>query len=128
MARPMKERKVCCLPETNLYGPLNRRHALGNEIVMTVEEYETIRLIDQEGLMQEECADRMDVARTTVQRIYISARKKIADALVEGLILKIEGGSYKLCTEEEQERFFCRSCRGYKNRRARYNGIIRNLD
>ncbi|MBA1336984.1 MAG: hypothetical protein HPY66_3420 [Firmicutes bacterium] len=69
---------------------------------MTVEEYETIRLIDLEGLTQEECADRMDVARTTVQRIYNDARKKLAEALVNGNVLKIEGGNYKLCDEREQ--------------------------
>lgn len=128
MARPMKERKVCCMPETNLFGPLNRRHSLGDEIVMTVEEYETIRLIDQEGLMQEECADRMDVARTTVQRIYISARKKIADAIVEGMTLKIEGGSYKLCAEEEQDLFFCKNSRIHRPRRNRYQAVLRNQE
>ena len=128
MARPMKVRKVCCLPETNLFGPLNRKHALRDEIVMTVEEYETIRLIDLEGLMQEECADRMDVARTTVQRIYISARKKLAYAIVEGVPLKIEGGSYKLCADDEQERFLCKSKRGHKNRRARHHSMLRKVD
>lgn len=128
LARPMKTRKVCCLPETNLFGPLNRRHSVGDEIVMTVEEYETIRLIDQEGLMQEECADRMDVARTTVQRIYISARKKLADAVVEGKTLKIEGGSFTLCEEDEKALFFCKSCNMHRNRRGRHQGIIRNLE
>ncbi len=129
MARPMKARKVCCLPETNLFGPLNRRHATGDEIVMSVEEYETIRLIDQEGLMQEECADRMDVARTTVQRIYISARKKLAEAIVEGVTLKIEGGSYKLCSDDEQDHFFCKNCRMHPSRqRRRHQGMYRSQE
>lgn len=129
MARPMKARKVCCLPETNLFGPLNRRHATGDEIVMSVEEYETIRLIDQEGLMQEECADRMDVARTTVQRIYISARKKLAEAIVEGVTLKIEGGSYKLCSDDEQDHFFCRNCKMSPGRqRRRHQGMYRSQE
>ncbi|MDX9916582.1 MAG: DUF134 domain-containing protein [Gudongella sp.] len=124
MARPMKARKVCCLPETNLFGPLNRRQSIGDEIVMSVEEYEAIRLIDQEGLMQEECADIMDVARTTVQRIYISARKKIADAIVEGIPLRIEGGSYKLCEEDEKELFYCSNCRVHRHRRGRHHGML----
>ena len=66
---------------------------------MTVEEYETIRLIDLEGLTQEECAESMNVAQTTVQRIYNDARRKLAHSLVNGAVLKIEGGNYKLCDE-----------------------------
>ena len=64
---------------------------------MTVEEHETIRLIDLKGFTQEECAEQMQVARTTVQRIYNDARKKVAEALVLGKMLQIEGGDYLLC-------------------------------
>lgn len=64
---------------------------------MTIDEYETIRLIDYEGLKQEQCALRMEVARTTVQGIYEVARKKLADALINGKTLTIEGGDYLLC-------------------------------
>lgn len=64
---------------------------------MTVEEYETVRLIDKEGFSQEECGEYMDIARTTVQHIYASARKKIADAIVDGLPLRIGGGNYVVC-------------------------------
>lgn len=66
-------------------------------INMTVEEYETIRLIDLEGKTQQECSERMEVARTTVQGIYDVARKKLADALVNGKHLHIGGGDYELC-------------------------------
>ncbi len=59
---------------------------------MTVDEYETLRLLDDEGLTQEACAARMNVARTTVTAIYDSARKKVAEALVHGKRLLITGG------------------------------------
>lgn len=97
MPRPMKWRKVCCLPESNRFGPLDCPADTNNYVNMTVDEYETIRLIDLEGFTQEECAKQMNVARTTVQGIYIEARKKIASSLVNGKILLIEGGEYRLC-------------------------------
>lgn len=64
---------------------------------MTVDEYEAVRLIDLEGLTQEECAKQMNIARSTVQGIYIKARKKTAESLVNGKTLLIEGGEYRLC-------------------------------
>lgn len=97
MPRPMKWRKVCCLPESNKFGPLDSPADTENYIKMTVDEYETIRLIDLEGLTQEECAKQMSVARTTVQGIYNEARKKLAESLVNGKVLLIEGGEYRLC-------------------------------
>lgn len=97
MPRPRKYRRVCCLPESNLFGPLNVINLNGEIIIMNVEEYETIRLIDLEGFTQEECAEQMKIARTTVQRIYNDARKKIAQSLVNGKLIRIEGGDYSLC-------------------------------
>ena len=64
---------------------------------MTVDEYETIRLLDKKGYSQEQCAVSMQIARTTVQRIYEIARKKIADALIDGHPLRIEGGDFRIC-------------------------------
>ena len=97
MARPRKYRKVCCLPKNNQFGPLNVSSKQRYFITMAVDEYETIRLIDLEGFTQEECAEYMNIARTTVQGIYNDARKKIAEALVQGKALRIEGGDYTLC-------------------------------
>ncbi|MGI6664783.1 MAG: DUF134 domain-containing protein [Christensenellaceae bacterium] len=97
MARPMKWRKVCCLPESNRFGPLDSPADAENHVNMTVDEYETIRLIDLEGFTQEECAKQMNIARSTVQGIYIEARKKLAESLVNGKVLLIEGGEYRLC-------------------------------
>ena len=64
---------------------------------MSIDEYETIRLIDLAGFTQEKCANQMAIARTTVQAIYNEARQKIAKSLVHGYVLIIEGGDYKLC-------------------------------
>lgn len=96
MPRPRKLRKICCLPEKNRFGPLDSP-ANTESIIMTVDEYETIRLVDFEGYTQEECAVQMNIARTTVQGIYNEARRKVAELLVNGKVLKIEGGDYQLC-------------------------------
>lgn len=98
MARPKKWRRVCSLPKRDEFGPLLAPPVLGHAVDMTVEEFEAIRLIDLEGMTQEECADKMDIARTTVQGIYADARKKIAEFIVQGKKLKIKGGDYELCT------------------------------
>ena len=96
MSRPTKCRRVCHFPQT--LGFLPSQGADGKvPVIMTVDEYETIRLIDKEGLSQERCAAFMQVARTTVQRVYESARKKLAAVLVDGLPLRIEGGDFRLC-------------------------------
>lgn len=96
MSRPTKCRSVCHFPQT--LGFLPSQGADGKApVIMTVDEYETIRLIDKEGLSQEQCSAFMQVARTTVQRVYESARKKLAAVLVDGLPLRIEGGDFRLC-------------------------------
>lgn len=79
-------------------------------VAMGVDEYEAIRLIDYEGLDQSACAARMEVARTTVTRIYESARRKLAQALVEGRPLVIDGGDVQICTTPRPECAGQRSC------------------
>lgn len=97
MPRPFKWRRVCCLPDNNRYGPLNANVDETGVVKMSVDEYETIRLIDTEGYTQEKCAEHMNVSRSTIQSIYDSARKKLSDSLVYGKVLWIEGGEYRLC-------------------------------
>ena len=99
MARPRKCRRVCAMPQNNSFAPIGE-NVCREKIVMRIEEYEAIRLIDLAGYTQEECASQMGIARTTVQGIYNDARKKLADALVNGKALWIEGGDYDLCREE----------------------------
>lgn len=96
MPRPKKWRRVCSLPLSKRFGPLDDV-SIKDNINMTVDEFETVRLIDYEGLTQEECSERMAVARTTVQWIYEAARKKLAFVLINGAELTIGGGEYMLC-------------------------------
>ena len=114
MPRPRKWRKVCCLPESDRFGPLNAANNQEYFVIMTIDEYETIRLIDLEGFTQEECANQMNIARTTVQGIYNEARRKLAESLVNGKVLRIEGGDYQLCDGLEK------TCRCGGCRRHRY--------
>ena len=97
MPRPIKRRNVCSLPESNRFGPLGLTSSSEPSVIMTVDEFEAIRLIDLEGFTQEESAEQMNIARTTVQAIYSGARRKLAESLIEAKVLLIEGGEYRLC-------------------------------
>lgn len=117
MARPTQERKVCRLPDCCRFAP--ETPACAVEIRLSVEEYETLRLMDVEGYTQAECAQTMGTARTTVQSMYASARRKVSRMLVEGRPLVIGGGAYRLCPEREAQ---C-SCGGCARRRARFAAL-----
>lgn len=104
MVRPTKCRRVCNIPQNTTFGSESAKEI----IEMTVDEYETIRLIDIEGLTQEECSVRMDVSRTTTQAIYAGARQKLAKCLINNNLLKIQGGDYKIC--ENAGEFCNRKC------------------
>lgn len=113
MARPRKWRQVCCLPENSKFGPIGGSCDQDTHVVMSVDEYETIRLIDLQGYTQEQCAEQMNIARTTVQRIYDEARNKLADSIVNGKVLLIEGGDYRLC-EGNEPQCACGGCRRHR--------------
>ena len=90
MPRPVRCRRIEQMPAFRSFSPDDAPDA--EAIRLTLDEYETLRLMDAEGLNQEACASRMNVARTTVTAIYESARRKIATALVQGKRLQIAGG------------------------------------
>ena len=90
MPRPFRCRRIEQLPVYRSFSPDDITTT--ESVRMTVDEFEALRLLDDEGLTQEACASRMNIARTTVTAIYDSARKKVADALVNGKRLLITGG------------------------------------
>lgn len=96
MPRPCKRRRVCALPERQCFRSAEGGPAQ-SPIRLTVDEFETIRLMDLEGLSQAECARQMEVSRATVQAIYGAARTKVARFLVRGGELTIGGGAFTLC-------------------------------
>ena len=104
MVRPTKERRVENIPEVKFFKPAGVPARNLREVLLTMEEVESIRLKDREGLTQKEASERMEVSRPTFQRILTKARNKIAEALIEGKAIRFQGGDYKLA------KFSCRSC------------------
>ena len=94
MARPTKWRKIENVPAIAYFVPSDKEISEVPENTLKLEELEAIRLKDLEGLEQGECADKMEVSRPTFQRILLSAREKIADSLVNGKTIHIEGGNF----------------------------------
>ena len=100
MPRSAKCRRVCQMPAHCRFAPEQPAH--GEAVELTVEEYEAVRLMDYLGLNQEEASAQMGVARSTVQQVYDTARRRLAQALVEGRRLHISGGDYVLCPRGEE--------------------------
>jgi predicted DNA-binding protein (UPF0251 family) len=103
MARPFKCRRVTYLPGVTFFKPAGIPLRSLEEVRLSLEEAEALRLKDLEGLEQEEGAEKMNVSRPTFQRVLASARKKIADALLNGKAIRIEGGNFEIA----HSRFRC---------------------
>ncbi len=99
------------LPAVKGFRPLWMRPNYRSAVVMQLEEYEAIRLMDYENLTHEQAAEKMGVSRPTVTRIYEQARKKLATALVEGRSFLIEGGEIQLSGVH----FYCEACQAKFN-------------
>lgn len=95
MARPTRCRRICTEPRYSSFHPGSQEKK--DPVLLTVDEYESLRLIDYEKRTHEQCARQMGISRTTVTEIYERARTKVADCLVNGKPLKITGGNYRLC-------------------------------
>ncbi len=107
MPRIAKCRRVCVEPTHRLFQSDAK---LNEEIILCVEELESIRLTDFEGLEQDAAAERMSVSRGTFQRILYSARHKVAEALVIGKSISIEGGNYEVSNSRCQNAKGCKHC------------------
>ena len=99
MPRPPRCRQICGVPQVDTFCPNGCENT--EPILLTLDEYEVIRLVDLEQQTHEQCAAQMDISRSTVQEIYESARSKIAACLVHGKPLHITGGNYRICGGQE---------------------------
>ncbi len=100
MPRRPRERNIGAYPSYWCFSATDAGESVGVQ-TLTLDEYEVLRLIDREGLTQEQCAERMGVSRTTVTAMYGSARGKVARLLVDGTKLVISGGRYRLPEDDE---------------------------
>ncbi len=107
MPRPKRCRRVGLLPGSTLFKPAGVPARELDEVVLEVDEFEALRLADYEGLYQEQAAERMGISRQTFGRIVEAARKKVTQALVKGLALRIEGGEV---ARAETRAFACADC------------------
>ncbi|OHD65283.1 MAG: hypothetical protein A2176_15205 [Spirochaetes bacterium RBG_13_51_14] len=107
MSRPKCCRNVGCAPDKNYFKPRGIPASILEEVILTLDEFEAIRLADFEGLYQEDGAKKMNISRQTFGRIIETAHKKIADVLINGKALKIEGGDVSI---EETKRLRCPRC------------------
>lgn len=107
MPRPQRCRRVCAEPQFVCFSPEGVEQP--EVTLLSVDEYEVIRLVDYEKKSHEQCAAVMDISRTTVTEIYEKARYKIAECLVQGRQLSISGGNYKICPG--QKSCFGQPCR-----------------
>ncbi len=107
MSRPPQHRRIAAPPRCGLFKPAGIPASTLEESLLTVDEFEALRLADAEGLYQEQAAERMGVSRQTFQRIVTAARHKVADALVHGKALRIVGGAIRFA---DARTFGCFAC------------------
>jgi predicted DNA-binding protein (UPF0251 family) len=98
MPRPTTPREIETPPLSTWFKPTGVPMRDLEEVVLTFDELEALRLADAEGLYQEQVAEQMKVSRPTIGRILASARRKVAEALVQGKAIRMEGGNFQVRT------------------------------
>ncbi|MUU78446.1 DUF134 domain-containing protein [Winogradskyella endarachnes] len=106
MPRPKKKRKINHPPKMHGFKPFGIRFCDTEQVVMQYEEYETVKLVIYDKLSQDEAAEKIEVSRPTLTRIYNSALKKIGQAFVEGKSIVIKGGDF----EFDKDYYKCNRC------------------
>ena len=96
MPRPRRCRCVRGLPKVDYFKPAGMGLSQLDNVVLTVGEYEALRLKDLEGIDQKQAAEKMNISQPTFHRLVLTARKKVADAIVNGKSIKIQGGNYTM--------------------------------
>lgn len=108
MARPHKQRMVHYHPGVRLYKPQGMPRQYLQTVILTVDQLEALRLADFHGISHEEAAVKIGVSRPTFGRIVEAARRTVAEALLQGKAIFIQGGTYTLASERA---FYCNRCR-----------------
>ena len=93
MSRPCCLRRISFMPGVQYFKPAGIPLSELDEMTVTLDELEALRLADLKGFYQEEAAKKMNVSRPTFARIVEEARRKVADALIHGKAIRLEGGS-----------------------------------
>jgi predicted DNA-binding protein (UPF0251 family) len=106
MPRPKQDRTISHPPLMQGFKPYGIQRCPKRSLSLLFDEYESIRLLDYEGMNQEQAAEKMNISRPTLTRIYEKARKTLATAFVEGNIILIEGGNVHF----EKQWFRCKRC------------------
>ena len=106
MPRPPKRRRIKNIPHIRFFKPAGIPGRKLEEVLLSLEEVEALRLKDLQGLNQNESAKKMNISRPTFQRIITKAHEKVAEALLEGKALRFEGGDYEL----DKGKYRCKEC------------------
>ncbi|MBU0472407.1 MAG: DUF134 domain-containing protein [Nanoarchaeota archaeon] len=117
MPRPRRCRRVGLIPKVNYFKPVGVPMKILEEVTLTIDEFEAVRLKDFLGKEQKEAAEEMNISQPTLHRLLVSARKKISESIIKGKALKIEGGNYSFSKQHDsgvQKLCICLDC-GFKH-------------
>ena len=129
MPRPRRCRCVRGLPKISYFKPAGIGISQLDKVILTIGEYEALRLKDLEGIDQKDAAEKMNISQPTFHRLVLSARKKVADAIVNGKSIKIQGGNYTMPDKDgtgpKQMSCTCPSC-GHHEPKERGRPCVQN--